>query len=117
MMVQIELLKNQVLINEGETSDVLYILTSGELAVYKYDTIAKKNNLIGYIQAGEMVGEMSFLDSLPRSATVKANTDCQLKMMNRPSFDALLKSQDIFMQNLVNTLSDRLRKTNRKIHC
>lgn len=116
MLVKIELKKDQVLMKEGDTSDVLYQLVSGELAVYKYDQLGKVHNSIGFIQPGEMVGEMSFLDNLPRSATIKANSDCVLQMMNRSDFDKVFKSQDIFIQNLVHTLSERLRKTNKKIH-
>lgn len=116
MLVKIELKKDQVLMKEGDPSDVLYLLQSGELAVYKYDPAAKAHNVIGHIQPGEMVGEMSFLDNLPRSATIKATADCVLQMMNRGNFDKILTSQDPFIQNLVHTLSERLRKTNRKIH-
>jgi len=116
MMMTIELRANQVLMNEGDPSDMLYLLHSGELAIYKYDPKAKVHNLIAYVEPGEMVGEMSFLDNLPRSATVKAKTDCILRMMNRANFEKILATQDPFVHNLVLTLSDRLRKTNKKIH-
>jgi hypothetical protein len=114
--MQIQLNVDQVLMNEGDPSDVLYLLLSGELAVYKYDPISKAHNKIGHVQPGELVGEMSFLDNLPRSATIKATTNCLLKMINRPAFNDMFKAQDPMMQNLVSTLSERLRKSNKKIH-
>ena len=116
MQVTIELKKDQVLMNEGDPSDLLYLLHSGELAVYKYDKVSKSHNVIGYIEPGEMVGEMSFLDNLPRSATIKAKTDCILRVMNRRDFEKILSTQDPFVHNLVLTLSGRLRKANKKIH-
>ena len=114
MLVQIVLKKDQILMTEGEDSDVLYLLLSGELAVYKADG-ADQQKLVGKVLPNEMVGEMSFLDNKPRSATVKALTDCKLKMINRPTFDKLFLSQDPMMQKLVTTLSDRLRVANTKI--
>ncbi len=111
-----ELKKNQILMNEGDSSDVLYLLHSGELAIYKYDPTTKSHNIIAHVEPGEMVGEMSFLDNLPRSATVKAKTDCILRMMNRADFERILTTQDPFVHNLVLTLSERLRKANKKIH-
>lgn len=116
MFVEVNLKKGEVLINEGESSNSIFVLRVGELAIYKYDKEAALHNLIGHVQAGELVGEMSFLDNLPRSATVKANTDCVLSLINRHDFDKLISSQDALVQTLVKTLSERLRKTNRKIH-
>ena len=115
MLVSLKIKKGQVLINEGDESDCVYILLSGELAIYKYDRETQRHNVIAHVSPGEMVGEMSFLDNLPRSASVKATTDCDLQMMNRESFDNLMLTQDKFIQNLLRTLSDRLRKANQKI--
>ncbi|MFZ4714398.1 MAG: Crp/Fnr family transcriptional regulator [Bacteriovoracaceae bacterium] len=115
MLVNITLKKGQILLNEGDPSDCLYFLKSGELAIYKFDQEHKRHNVIAHIEAGEMVGEMSFLDNLPRSASVKATVDSELAMMNREGFVTLLASQDKIIQNLVHTLSNRLRKANQKI--
>ena len=110
MMIEMTLKQGEVLISEGESSHAIYLLRSGELASYKYDKDQERHNSIGHVQAGELVGEMSFLDNLPRSATVKANTDCVVAILNRAEFDKLFSSQDQLMQTLVKTLSERLRK-------
>jgi CRP-like cAMP-binding protein len=115
MLVNLKIKKGQVLINEGDESDCVYILVAGELAIYKYDRESQRHNVIAHVAPGEMVGEMSFLDNLPRSASVKATTDCDVQMMNRTSFNDLMLTQDKFIQNLIRTLSDRLRKANQKI--
>lgn len=116
MFVEINLKKGEVLINEGDSSNTIFILRSGELAIYKYDKESKSHNNIGHVQPGELVGEMSFLDNLPRSATVKASTDCVVSLLNRADFDKLFLAQDPLFQTLIKTLSERLRKTNRQIH-
>lgn len=115
MYIDMQLLRGQVLINEGEASDCLYFLKSGELAIYKFDKKAERNNLIGYVEPGEIFGEMSFLNNLPRSASVKANTTCQIAIINRAHFDKMFATQDPLMQTLVKTLSERLHKANSKL--
>lgn len=115
MYIDVKLNKGEILINEGAASDCLYILKSGELAIFKYDPIEKRHNVIGHVQAGEMVGEMSFLDNMPRSASVRANTDCEVALLNRAEFEKILTGQDKMIQHLVKTLSERLRKTNNKV--
>jgi CRP-like cAMP-binding protein len=115
MYIDMQLLRGQVLINEGDASDCLYFLKSGELAIYKFDKKAARNNLIGYVEPGEIFGEMSFLNNLPRSASVKANTDCEIAIINRSEFNKMFATQDALMQTLVKTLSERLHKANSKL--
>lgn len=115
MKMEMKINKGQVLINEGEPSDCIYMLNSGELAIYKYDPTAKRHNVIARVLPGEIVGEMSFLDNLPRSASVKAQTDCDVTVMNRAAFESMLSTQEPMIQELIKTLADRLRKTNAKI--
>lgn len=58
------------LLHEGEVSSEMYYVQSGTLAVMKRKGDAVHQ--IGTIISGELVGEMSFLDKEPRSASVKA---------------------------------------------
>lgn len=116
MFVDVQLKKGEILISEGDSSDGIYILKSGELAIYKFEKDQQRHNVIGHVQPGELVGEMSFLDNLPRSATVKATTDCVVSLLNRSEFNKLFETQHPLMQTLIKTLSERLRKTNKKVH-
>lgn len=110
-----EIKKDQVLMREGEPSDFIYVLVSGELSILKYNPKDKRHEHIAYIMPGEMVGEMSFLENEPRFATVKASTDCVVEMMNRATFEKLLSSQLPLIRNLVKTLSQRVREATKKI--
>ena len=51
---------NEYLIREGEESTEMYYLQSGTLAIFKRK--GDQEHQIGTIIAGELVGEMSFLD-------------------------------------------------------
>ena len=109
----IKLEKDKVLIHENEFSSHMYWLQSGQLVVTK-----KRHNeevILGHISSGELVGEMSFLDGEPRSATVKALVDCELVEIPQEVFDKVFKSQPPWFQGLVKTLTERLRKANNKM--
>ena len=105
--------KDEYLVREGEHSENMYWLQTGQLVVIK-----RKGNeeiQLGHIFAGELVGEMSFLDGEPRSASVRAITDCELIEIPRDVFDKVFTGQPTWFQGLVKTLTERLRKTNARV--
>ena len=63
-----------VLIEQGVASDSVFILLEGQLAVWLQPRRGAKREL-ARLNAGEIVGEMSFVDSRPPSATVLAGQD------------------------------------------
>ena len=101
------------LLHEGEESTEMYYLQSGTLAVFKRK--GDKENQIGTIISGELVGEMSFLDKHPRSATVKAMTESVLVIIPHETLEATINSMPKWFSALLNTLLDRLRKANARI--
>jgi len=62
--------------------------------------------------AGDVFGEMSLLDGLPRSATVTSLEDCRLMVIGRQDFMQFLKRHADVALNLLAALSQRLRTTN-----
>lgn len=113
MSEDINLNPNEFLVREGEDSDEMYFLKSGTLGIFKIKGNAESQ--IGTIYSGELVGEMSFLDGKPRSASVKAISECELTVIPHAKMQAVLKSLPPWYQALVNTLLDRLRRANTRI--
>ena len=70
MADEIKLSAGEYLLYEGEGSSEMYFVARGTLAIMKKRGQEEKQ--IGTIYSGEVVGEMSFLDSAPRSASVRA---------------------------------------------
>lgn len=101
------------LLREGEESSEMYYLQSGTLAVFKRK--GDKEHQIGSIIAGELVGEMSFLDKHPRSASVKAVTESILVIVPHEKLEATLNGLPKWFTALLHTLLDRLRKANARI--
>lgn len=101
---------DEILFKEGENAESVYILKRGELVAYKGPENAPIT--LGKIITGEFVGEMAHINGEPRSATVKALSDCELIEIPRGTLDMVLFSKPAWSRALVNTLSKRLKRTN-----
>lgn len=113
MVDTVKLGPGELLMHEGDESKEMYYVQSGTLAVFKRK--GDQEFQIGTIIAGELVGEMSFLDGHPRSATVKAMTDCELVQVPHEKFNKLIDSHPKWFRALLNTLLERLRKANARV--
>lgn len=113
MSETIRLLPNEYLIREGEESTEMYYLQSGTLAVFKRK--GDQEHQIGTIISGELVGEMSFLDKNPRSASVKAMSESMLIVIPADKLEHTLETMPKWFSALLNTLTERLRKANARI--
>ncbi len=98
----------EVLVREGERSNQLFWLMHGQLEVVK--VVQNHQVRLNTIEAGELVGELSFLDQKPRSATVKAATECQLIVLEYSEFQEMLAAQPKWMKKILITLTSRIRK-------
>ena len=104
--------KGEYLINEGAVSSEMYWVLSGHFIITKMNQ-DDQNVIIGNIFPGELVGEMSFLDSLPRSASVKAEEDSEVLAIPHKKFVDVFDSQPGWFRSLMKTLSKRLRSANK----
>lgn len=105
---------NTVLIQAGEPVDALYLLMEGTLAVSVTAVVdgTSVSKEIAKLSTGEIVGEMSFIDAQPPSATVKALEGCLFLALSRQELAKKLH-QDIgfasrFYRAMSVVLCDRL---------
>ncbi len=81
--------KGAAIIKEGEFGDSLYILLSGTVSVLKR-TLEKENYTVVQLASKKesviFFGEMALLDNDKRSATIIADTDCELLEISRKDF-------------------------------
>ena len=99
--------RNDVLISEGDVSDALFILVSGQLKVFSQDAKGREvvYNVLG---AGEIFGEM-FMDGGVRSASVKAMVDSQCILVDEVHIREFIKTYPEFAECLIHSLVPRLR--------
>lgn len=113
MAKTIKLQPNEILLREGENSTAMYLVQSGQLVVTKKR--GKDDIVLGHIYSKELVGEISFLDKEPRSATVQAITECELIEIPQETFEKIFAIQPKWLEILYMTLAERLRKADARI--
>jgi CRP-like cAMP-binding protein len=104
------------LIQAGETAAALYIVLDGTLAVSVPGLGESPGPLLG---CGEVVGEMSFVDARPASATVRAVEETVVFAIPHRELAAKLESDEgfaaRFYRSLAVFLSHRLRAVYRRL--
>lgn len=106
--------KDEYLITEGGTSHEMFWILSGEFIITKMNN-ENENVIIGEVRTGELVGEMSFLDNLPRSASVRALVESEVLVIPHKKFVDVLDNQPRWFRSLMQTMSQRLRDADQKI--
>lgn len=108
--------EGQVLFEEGQEGDSLYIVLEGSAVIQKViDREAGTFKDLAVIEEGDLLGEMSLFDNQPRSATVRAFTNLRVLRVFREEFEAFLK-QDVgtaavVLGSIVALMSHRLRES------
>ena len=100
---EISLDSGEVLFEEGSLENAMYLILSGELIV------SKGNKQIATLQEGQYLGEMSLIESKPRSASVKALRQSVLLEINEMQFNEFLASEPKALLAMMRTLSGRIR--------
>ncbi len=66
------LVRGDVLFNEGDAADNLYLVVRGRVAIAIANPIDNRETVVALMDAGDLLGEMSMLDDGPRSALARA---------------------------------------------
>jgi len=100
-----------ILVQEGQSFDAMYIVLQGEFRV----SIAAGGTEPARSRTGEVIGEISFVDSRPPSATVTALEDAFVLAIPRQQLVAKLAQDEGFAARFYHALSiflaDRMRST------
>ena len=104
---EIRLQPGQILFKEGTIGQHAYIIHEGQIEIYKeanghYVQLAVR-------QSGEMIGEISLLESTPRNASGRALTNTHLYAISQEQFDNVLNTNSSAARTILNTVINRLR--------
>jgi len=99
----------QVIIQKGEIGNCMYIIQDGRVKVHDDDfTLAE-------LSEGNFFGEVSLLDTEPRSASVTAIADTILFLLEQEDFYKILQKHRDVAQGIMRILIGRFRKQNATI--
>lgn len=108
-------------LEEGQEDDgALYVVYEGSVGIAKMvDYQSRRAKNLGIIRTGEFFGEMTLLESAPKSATVYTLEPTTLIKISGRAFRELaatdVKLSSSLLFSLVRAISDRLRKTNTEV--
>ena len=104
-----------VLIQQGVVSDFVFIVLEGRLAVWLKPRRGPERE-IALLNAGEIVGEMSFVDARPPSATVRAVEEATVFAISKSALSARLAANEGFAARFYRDLAIFLSTTVRERH-
>jgi CRP/FNR family transcriptional regulator, cyclic AMP receptor protein len=111
MVLVVKLNRGERLFAEGDTGDKLYIIISGKIKLTKAAPDGREN-LLSVHGPGEMFGELSLFDPVPRTASATAVTDAELAALAHEDVRAWLCSRPEVAMHLLRALAQRLRRIN-----
>jgi CRP-like cAMP-binding protein len=100
------------LLREGERGEYVVVILSGRVKVTHTGSEGRET-VLDFRGDGELVGELSALDSSPRSSSVTAIEPVQALLVAASDFRALLE-RPAFATELLRMLVDRFRDADRK---
>src|SRR5262249_9805912 len=104
-----QLAADEVLFLAGDAGDGCYRGAHGLLKVAMVSRSGTER-ILAFLGPGAIVGELSIIDGLPRSASVVAVRDSELSFISRAAFDQCADKHPDVYKSLVNVLASRLRE-------
>ncbi len=105
----VKLNTGETLFNAGEPGDSLFVVRSGSIELYIKDTAGQKI-VLTIAEQGSLFGELSLLDSGPRTATAIALSDTELLVLDRDDLLLLFQKRPDAALNMLAAMSTMTRK-------
>ena len=97
-------LQGDLVIEQGEKGDSLYIINHGELTIYKTEN---KDKPIAELKSGDFFGEMALLGEQVRTANVKVNKPTSLLRLTRKDVLLMAESEPELKNRLEKAIEER----------
>jgi CRP/FNR family transcriptional regulator, cyclic AMP receptor protein len=108
------LLRGEVLYHAGDPGESLFVVLAGCLQAFRSDRYGRVRTL-EILTAGGIVGELSLVDRLPRTATVAALHDAELAVLEFDRLEGVLERHPRMAIELIRYFSGRLRRANEAV--
>jgi len=99
----------EIIFHEGDPGQVLYLVKSGSVRIFVNGLDGSETSVILVGCVGQMFGELSVIDGLPRSATAVAIAPTILCTLSRETFREHMRRYPHFGLNFMRELSMRVR--------
>jgi CRP-like cAMP-binding protein len=103
----------EIIIQEGESSRNLFLLTAGVVEVSK--KIKNKSIILSEINPPQVFGELAFFTGAPRSATVRAKTDVEVVIFRYEILQDQIAELPTWVKRTIDTLISRVKSCNQRV--
>ncbi|MBT5471545.1 MAG: cyclic nucleotide-binding domain-containing protein [Nitrospina sp.] len=97
-----------VIFNEGDLSDKIYIIKVGQFSISKLSSSGKKE-VLDILSDNDIFGEIGVITGTPRSATVTALEPEELYFITKEQFETFLIEKPEFLRPFFLAMADRLK--------
>jgi CRP/FNR family transcriptional regulator, cyclic AMP receptor protein len=111
---------NEYIIKEGEIGDKLFILNYGKVKILR-NTLDNEEYTVAVLESDDNIffGELALIDSEKRSASVLADSECEVLSIDRASFIKLCEEDPLLgyktLLQIAKRISSSLRKMNNDV--
>lgn len=106
--------RGDLIVQQDTISDALFIILSGKARVLSHDSRGREV-IIATLDVGDCIGDMSLIDGEPHSATVRAETQTDVLVLERDAFAHCLRDNATMADAIMRGLVRRLRRADKQI--
>jgi CRP/FNR family cyclic AMP-dependent transcriptional regulator len=104
-------LAGQIIIREGEEGSTMFVVARGKVELFLKDKTGQRVSF-GMLGTGELFGELSLLDQIPRSASAIAIENTLLYVIDRHDLEILVTAHPPAALDMMAILGRRIREAN-----
>ena len=106
---RLEMVRGDVLFNEGDAPGSLHVVLSGRIAIVMSAESDSRESVVALMDAGDLFGELGLLDEGPRSATARALEPTVVLEVPYDAVRTLFDDEPRLVWNAARMLANRLR--------
>lgn len=106
--------RGEPIVQQGQISGALFIILSGKARVLSQDERGREV-IIASLDTGDCIGEMSLIDGEAHSATVRAEAQTDVLILERDAFMHCLRENTSLADAIMRGLVRRLRRADKQI--
>jgi CRP-like cAMP-binding protein len=99
---------NTAIFHQGEEGNVMFVIVEGRLQVVR--TVQNIEQTLAERGPGEFVGEMAVIESAPRVATLRTQSDVRVLAIDGETFKGILRERPDVSFAVLRNISRRLRE-------
>ena len=106
--------RGEVLVRQGTSDNHLYVIVHGALGVVRDSGTAEPITLLT-LTAGDLVGELSFIDETPHYASLVATSPTRVFGLERQRLEALLATEPLVVYRVMRAIVRTVHEIQRRI--